>query len=162
MEWIAALEKLKNPVIALLGGLLVGASVTWTAATNLHEERVKILETARVELERQIVVRDKAIDQKDSELQALSSKLTAQPVVASSNPKSSAELQKLIAQLDTEIEKKRVELGRNAGLRVVGFVENERHETPKSDAYVRIEQELQALNEQRNFARKKLIDGMSK
>lgn len=37
-----------------------------------------------------------------------------------------------------------------------------RQESQKSDAYIRIEQELQDLNEQRNYARKKLIDALPK
>lgn len=73
-----------------------------------------------------------------------------------------SELRKLIAQLDVEINKKKLELARNGGLSVSNFETEGRQESPKSDAYIRIEQELQALNEQRNYARKKLIDALPK
>lgn len=161
MESITALEKLKNPVAALLGGIVVGTSLTWTAVTNLHEERVKIFNAARAELERQLVIRDKALEQKDAELKMLSLKLAAQSPVASPSTRSTAELQNLIAQLDAEIEKKKAELRRYAGMSAVRF-EDGWKESPKSDSYLQIEQEIQALNEQRNLARKRLIDGVSK
>lgn len=73
-----------------------------------------------------------------------------------------SELQKLIAQLDAEINKKKLELARNGGLSVTNFETEGRQERPKSDAYIRIEQELQDLNIQRNYARKKLIDTLPK
>jgi uncharacterized small protein (DUF1192 family) len=161
MESITALEKLKNPVVALLGGIVAGASLTWTAVTNLHEERVKIFETAKAELEHQVAIRDKALEQKDAELKALSSKLAALPNSALMSAHSATELRKLIAQLDAEIEKKKAELRRHGGISAVRF-EDGWKESPKSDSYLQIEQEIQTLNEQRNLARKRLIDGMSK
>lgn len=162
MEWIAALEKLKNPFVALVAGALFGVSATWTAITNLHEERIKILDTARGELERQLAMRDKEIEQKNTELKILSSKLSEQLISVSPQPQSSEKLQKFIAQLDDEIGKKKVELMRHSSLSVGVFDESGRHDKPESDTEVRIEQDLKALNEQRNAARQRLIEGMSK
>lgn len=161
MESIMAFEKVKNPIITLIGGLLLGGYVAWNSAASIHEERVKLLEATKVELERQVATRNKTIEQKDVELKSLYSKTPPSPVTsANTREKSELELRNLIAQLDGEIEKKKVELVRNAGISVTDF--NGRKETPKSDAYIRIEGELQALNEQRNLSRQKLIDAVAK
>ena len=162
MEWIAALGKQKRPLAAFMAGLTLGIPATWTVATKVHEERITIQDMARAELQRQIAIQDKKIEQKDMEIKTLSAKLSGQSLAASSHLKSSAELQKFIAQLDAEIAKKKVELSRNAGLSSEPFSDSGRHETQKSDEYVRIDQELQALNEQRNAARQRQVDSMSK
>lgn len=161
MESITAFEKVKNPIITLIGGLLLGGYVAWNSAASIHEERVKLLEATKTELERQVAARNKAIEEKDVELKGLYSKMPTVPVTGTTaKAKPELELRNLIAQLDGEIEKKKVELSRNAGISVTDF--NGRKEAPKSDAYIRIEGELQALNEQRNLARQKLIDAVAK
>ena len=161
MESITAFEKVKNPIVSLIGGLLLGGYVTWNSVATLHEERVKILETSKVELERQVAIRNKTIEEKDIELKDLYSKLSSKPIVSAvANVKPGNELRNLIAQLDIEIDKKKQELSRNAGLSVASF--DGKRESPKSEAYIRIERELLDLNEQRNLARQKLVDTLSK
>lgn len=161
MESITAFEKVKNPIITLIGGLLLGGYVAWNSAASIHEERVKLLEATKAELERQVAARNKAIEEKDVELKSLYLKMPPSSVTGDTvKAKPEVELRNLIAQLDGEIEKKKVELSRNAGLSVTDF--NGRKEAPKSEAYIRIEGELQALSEQRNLARQKLIDAVAK
>lgn len=161
MESITAFEKVKNPIITLIGGLLLGGYVAWNSAAGLHEERVKLLEATKAELERQVAARNKTIEEKDAELKSLSSKIPSSPATGTtSTVKPELELRSFIAQLDREIEKKKVELSRNAGISVTDF--NGTKESPKSDAYIRIEGELQDLNAQRNIAREKLINTVAK
>ncbi|WFP50590.1 hypothetical protein PL263_00870 [Methylomonas sp. EFPC3] len=52
MESITAFEKVKNPIITLIGGLLLGGYVAWNSDVGIHEERVKLLEATKAELER--------------------------------------------------------------------------------------------------------------
>jgi len=161
MESITKLEKIKNPAIALFAGIVTGASLAWTTATNIHDERVKFFTAVNIELEHQIAIREKALEQKDIELKELFSKLATLPAVESQRTHSTTELQKLVAQFDSEIENKKTELRRHAGITAVRF-EDGWKESPKSDSYLQIEQEINDLNEQRNLARKKLIDSMAK
>ena len=52
MDSITAFEKVKNPIITLIGGLLLGGYVTWNSSAGIHEDRVKLLEATKAELER--------------------------------------------------------------------------------------------------------------
>ncbi len=100
MESITAFEKVKNPIISLIGGIIFGGYVAWNSAAGIHEEHVKLLEATKVELERQVASRNKAIEEKDAELKNVYSKLSTNPATAASpSTKPRFALQTLITQL---------------------------------------------------------------
>jgi hypothetical protein len=47
---VAAAEKLKNPELTLLCGILLGAYAAWMAINTIHQERFTVLETAKKDL----------------------------------------------------------------------------------------------------------------
>lgn len=159
MESIAAFDKVKSPVIALLGGIVIGGSIIWTIMDRVDGKELGIYETKQKDLSEQLADRNKVIASQDAQLKALNSKLSVVQNGSSSRAQLEESLQNLIAQLDAEIKKKKLELAMNS--EIVAITENDRSAPHKSDTYLRLEQELAALNEQRDLARKKQIDNLS-
>jgi uncharacterized protein (UPF0210 family) len=161
MDWIFTILKEKNPVVTLIGGFIFGIILCWIFSSSIHEERIKIYESIKLNLESQLATKNILIEERENEIKNLYFKLTTIATILHPEiDKSDIDLHKLIAKLDDEIKKKKIEISRYSGLRMVS--QNVAYESPKYAENIRLEKELEELNAQRALARKNLINNLSK
>jgi hypothetical protein len=163
-------EKISNPKLALLVGLLIGlglgAGAAWTASTTVHDAQFKVLDAVNKDLKRQVAELETANQAKDTEMDRLREQLSElSPQRREAESKRRAELEKFIQRIDKEIAQKREEARKESSRRLIvwraddpGGQNCRPEDRPKSDAQIQRERELDALTVQRHEARKKLIE----
>jgi hypothetical protein len=152
---VAVAEKLKNPGLPLLCGILLGACAAWMAINTIHQERFTVLEAARKDLEQQVSVLETSKKTQDAEISRLREQLGSV-----SPSKTRKELEAFIQRSDKEIAQKHEEFARNSpnfwsrddppGGRPL----TEREKSTRD----RFEKELDRLAGQRDEAHRKLIE----
>lgn len=135
------LEKYKDHVPAFFAGAVAFTIATWFVSDNFRTREVAVLEREKAELQHRLSEAEAALKQLGNAVAvtASSKNLTAD---------GRKELDTLIRTIDIEIASKKDELIRYAGSRV---------NDPPTESYKRIEEELRSLQEQRDQARRRLI-----
>lgn len=137
------LDKYKDNIVAFFAGSITFCIATWLVADNFRTREVAVLEREKAELQRRISDADMALKQCGAVAEASS---------ARSNRLSSLgriQLETLINTIDFEINSKKEQLAGNSSITVGG---------PQPESYGRIEAELKSLQEQRDQARRRLIN----
>jgi hypothetical protein len=160
IEHLPMAEKLKSPVLACIGGLIMGIMLGWGALHAIHQERFIGLETSKQNLEQRLSEAETTNTMKDAEIARLREQLG---LVSPANSKK--EIETLIRQLDMEIAQKKRELARVRSVQSEPIFWAKGHPTSsqkldrqKSDQESRIEKELDSLAVQRDGARRRLIE----
>jgi hypothetical protein len=146
MDVAILLDKFNKNLIALLVGASVSAAGTWSIAENLHKKETAILE-------RELADYQKRLSESDATLKA--AKQTSKDIISPdrSSAQQKTEIEALVKKLDVEIASKKVELIRHSPIMVDG---------PKDDSFLRVEEELRSLQNQRDEARLRLIQVVGK
>jgi hypothetical protein len=156
-------EKINHPVLALIAGLLLGFGFGWGAAwktiTDVHDAQFK-------DLQRQVAEHKTFDQEKDAEVARLHEQLSLlSPQRREAESRRRAELEKYIQRIDKEIAQKIAQKGEEGSRTLMvwraddpGRQNCRTEDRPKSDAQIRYERELDALNVQRHEARRKLIE----
>jgi hypothetical protein len=153
---ISEAEKIKNPVLAFIAGMIFSSVITWQAMSSIHAEQLRIYELAKTEeLKKSHDLEKKYLEQKN-ELQAKETEvllLRKELEVASGKvtKDKTTRLQALIEQIDNEIAQKKYQLASQSRTRVNA-------NQPKSDAYLRTEKEIDSLLSRRDQAQKQMIE----
>lgn len=141
MDW-TIFEKFKPNLIALLVGVIASVPAVWTVADNLHKKEVAILERQNADVQKHLADVEALL--KITRQEARDSTTANADVGRARKP----ELEALIRNLDVEVKAKKVELVWRSGLDV---------DAPKNALYLEAENELHALQAQRDDARRQLI-----
>lgn len=134
----SAIEKFKNNLVAFLVGAITSGGIVWSVADNLHKKEITILEREQIEIQKRLN-------------EAVTLLATTKASVSDSHDSSSTrkqEIETLIQKLDAEIKAKKVELARHSPMS---------DDSPKDGSYMRIDDELRSLQQQRDEARQRLI-----
>lgn len=151
---ISEAEKIKNPVLAFIAGMIFSSGITWAVISNIHAEQFRIYELAKTEeLKKSHDLEKKCLEQKN-ELQAKENEvlsLRKELEVASGKvtKDKTTRLQALIKQIDNQIRYKKEVLSREASSTVGA---------PQSDDYRRTEKEIDSLLSRRDQAQKQMIE----
>jgi hypothetical protein len=137
-------EKYKNNLLAFIAGALVSAGATWTVAGNLHAQKVDILETSLRENQKKLSETQVTLGKAQMAAATASATLKAEQGAQSRNQ----ELNILLRSIDKEIATKKEELIMASPLS---------NSSPKGDLYMRTEDELKSLLQQRNAVLSQLI-----
>jgi hypothetical protein len=161
---ISEAEKIKNPILAFIAGMIFSSGITWGAISIIHAEQFKIYESAKVEelkkshdLEKKCLEQKNELQAKENELQAkenevLSLRKKLEVASGKVTEHKTTRLRALIEQIDAEISWKKSTLRRSQSGPSAGA------DQLKSDAYLRTEKELDSLLSRRDQAQKQMIE----
>jgi len=111
MLWdvLSHIEKLKYPGVAFL----VGCGAAWVLSSYIHDERINQFKESQDESRRKAEEQDKLIANQQNELAAYKQKLeAAETANAAMRSRSGTDWQKILSNIDKEIENKRRQIAR--------------------------------------------------
>ncbi|SFU79103.1 hypothetical protein [Nitrosospira multiformis] len=151
---ISEAEKIKNPVLAFIGGVFFAFPIAWTVITYNHAEEIRIYESAKAEeskkshdLEKKYLEQKNELQVKKDELLSLRKELEGASGKVTEDK--TTRLQALIEQIDEQIAWKKHALTVQSNLKA---------DQPKSDDYLRTEKEIDSLLSRRDQAQKQMIE----
>lgn len=158
---IWAVEKIKNPVVALIVGIFISFGGAWKIISNMHAEQFRIYELALKnshDLEKKCLEQKNELQAKENEVLSLRKELEVASGKVTKDK--TIRLQVLIEQINDQITHKEKVLASQADIRVRGFQTGPSLEADKtkSDDYLRTEKEIDSLLSRRDQAQKQMIE----
>src|SRR5690242_16693240 len=113
-------EKIKNPILAFIAGMIFSSGITWGAITSIHAEQFRIYELAKTEeLKKSHDLEKKCLEQKNQlqakENEVLSLRKELEVASGKVTEDKTTRLQALIKQIDAEIKHKNNVLALQSG-----------------------------------------------
>ena len=151
---ISEAEKIKNPVLAFIAGMIFSAGITWGTISSIHGEQFRMYELAKAEalkknydLEKNYLEQKNELQTKENEVLSLRKELEVASGKAAEDK--TTKLQALIKQIDSEVAYKKKVLAMQSGLTA---------DASKSEGYIRAEKEIDALLARRDQAQVQIIE----
>lgn len=143
-------EKHKNNLIAFASGAIVVSTIVWTVASNLHVQKIDILETSLRECQRKLNETQLSLEK----AQIIATAASASLQVEQGKYSRKQELNSLLRAIDKDIATKKNELVMASPISVAS---RQSDSEPKGELYLRAEEELESLLQQRKDVMSQLI-----